>query len=174
MKSATLAQTQSSYSLLTGYTTPCAEDQFGIDGLLCWYPSLPYSYANGFPWVGFNATAITQFPKTLTWPARTLVMHPAPDKLAIVGWRSPISSKISVKGSFIDFDEVCGNGIQWFIKQGNKTLDSGAFSDGKESFNLDKVNVKQGEVLYFIVDPNNGDYRCDTTGLDLAIKSSDN
>jgi hypothetical protein len=88
MKSTNLAQTASSYSLLAGYTTPCPE--FGINGLLCWHPSLPYDYGTAFPWVGFNANATTQFPQNVTWPARTLVMHPAPDKLAIVGWKSSV------------------------------------------------------------------------------------
>ena len=171
MKSTTLAQTQSSYSLLTGYTTPCAHYP-EVDGILCWFPSLPYNYDTAFPIIDFNTNATTQFVSTITWPARTLAMHPAPDKLAIVGWRSPISGKISVKGSFNDLDANCGNGVQWFIKQGNKTLDNGALSGNKESFDLDNVKINQGEVLYFIVDPNNGDYYCDTTGLDLTITTS--
>jgi hypothetical protein len=31
------------------------------------------------------------------------------------------------------------------------------------------VRVSRGEVLYFIVDPRDGDYFCDTTQLNLTI-----
>jgi hypothetical protein len=166
MQSATLAQEGSSYSLLTGYTTPCAE--FGVEGLLCWYPQLPYTYESGFPWIGFNTTA--DFPPSLPWPARTLAMHPAPDKLAIVGWRSPVSDKIDIEGSFIDFDLGCGNGVAWFINRGNRTLDSGVLLPGPDTFHLGKVRISSGEVLYFIVDPLDNDYICDWTGLNLTIR----
>lgn len=172
MKSNTLAQDESSYSLLTRYTTPCAE--VGIAGLLCWYPSLPYDFSTEFfPWIGLNATEATLYPKTVTWPAQTLAMHPALDKLAIVVWRSPISKKINIQGSFTDLDSTCGNGVKWFINKGKDTLDSGVLNGDQASFNLTKVQIKQGEVLYFIVDPNNNDYVCDTTGLKVTINSKD-
>jgi len=180
MQSATLAQTESSYSFLPRYcgglgslSSPCVDN--GIDGLLCWYSNDPDIDNHWLPVVEFNATATTQFPKTITWPAQTLAMHPAPDKLAIVGWRSPVSGKIDVTGSFSDFDANCGNGVLWFINQGNKTLDSGNLPNGgKQSFNLAKVKINPGEVLYFIVDPKDGDHFCDTTGLDLTITASGN
>lgn len=169
MQSSTLAQIESSYSLLPVYTTPCAEFGSSFNGLLCYYPTLP----DGFPFIGLNVTATTQSPKTVTWPARTLAMHPAPGKLAIVGWRSPISGKIDVEGSFIDFDGSCGNGVQWFINEGNTTLRSGALvNGGKGGFHLANVKVHQGEALYFIVDPDNGESGCDTTGLHLTITGS--
>jgi hypothetical protein len=170
MQSASVAQVEYSYSLLSGYTTPCTE--FGMAGLLCWYPSLPYSYETGFPFIGFNTTQTTQYPATLTWPARTVVMHPAPDKLAIIGWKSPLSGKVDLSGWFSDFDAVCGNGVRWYIHKGNTSLSSGnLLNGGNGRFLLRKVNVNPGDVLYFIVGPKDGDYLCDSTGFDLTIKS---
>jgi hypothetical protein len=87
--------------------------------------------------------------------------------------RAQSGGKITVKGSFIDLNGGCGNGVLWFINQGNKTLASGdLLNGGNESFNLAKVKVNQGAVLYFIVDPKNGEYSCDWTRLNLTITGS--
>jgi hypothetical protein len=108
----------------------------------------------------------------IIWPPRSFLLHPAPDRLAIVAWKSPIKGVIEIKGSFTKLDESCGNGVLWFIDKGNTTLDHGdLLASGKDNFDLTNVHVMSGEVLYFIVDPKGGDYNCDSTGPDITIRT---
>jgi hypothetical protein len=106
-------------------------------------------------------------------------IHPyLSQELAILGWQSPISGKVTVCGTIQDGDVGGGDGIVWFIDRGATTLASGQFDNGsKQTFqdglggaNLTDIAITQNEVLYFIVHPNQtASY--DTTLLDFAINS---
>jgi hypothetical protein len=39
-------------------------------------------------------------------------------------------------------------------------------------FSLVGVSVVLDQVLYFTVDPNSGDYQCDSTGVDVTISQA--
>ena len=97
-------------------------------------------------------------------------MHPGFDRLAIIGWRSPVNGVVSVRGSFSDLDSHCDNGVLWSIDKGSVTMQSGDLPNGGAPMPFYfRVRVKPDDVLNFIVDPKNGDYACDTTGIDVTI-----
>jgi hypothetical protein len=101
-------------------------------------------------------------------------MHPGiSGELAIIGWKSPITGKVDVSGFFSDLDPNCGDGIVWFVdKGGGARLTSGTIGNcgPPQSYSLTGISVTAGQVLYFVVDRNR-DYFCDSTGVDVTIKS---
>ena len=96
-------------------------------------------------------------------------LHPGMDRLTVVGWRSPVTGVVYVRGTFAqDGAQTCGTGIGWSIDAPATTLASGTLATGDGvSFAL-STPVVAGTVLYFSVDPN-GDFLCDSTFLDLTI-----
>ena len=172
MESASEQHLRSTYSFLPVYVAPCAARSLEIPiiGLACWrdISLLPQLQV---PLVGVNFTNQTQiFGGTAVIPPLAVWMHPAPHRLVIVAWKSPLNAIVSITGSFTDIDPVCGNGILWFIEGGGQRLASGDLPNGgAQSFSLPSVVVSPGQVLYFLVDAKNGDFVCDSTMLDLTI-----
>jgi hypothetical protein len=121
---------------------------------------------------------------TLTLPPKSVCVHPGQKSGVAVGWRSPISGTVSIRGGVIDADPVCGNGIDWAIDhvsgKTTRRLAGGAFPNGgKQEFSagdgassLATISVKAGEFLQIDVYPK-GDYSCDTTVVDLEIAETD-
>jgi len=170
MESASLTHNPSVYSFLPNYTAPCPGGIGAplVNGIGCWQDAAHTVDHN--PKVGVNFTNQTLFPISPGIPPHAVFLHPAPDRFAIVAWKSPLFAIVSITGSFTDLDPDCGNGILWFIEGRGQRLASGNIPNGgAQNFNLPSVTVSPGQVLYFIVDPKNGDYGCDTTGLDLTI-----
>jgi hypothetical protein len=161
-----------SYQFLTDYQVQCktSAGEVPIDGVPCWRDPAPDNQGNTVPEVGFNFTDATQFILPgLPVPPRSLFIHPGMTRLGIVGWKSPVNGSVSIVGSFKDLDSNCGNGVLWSIDNGSNTLRSGDLSNGgAERFSFSSP-VKKNQVLYFIVDPKDGDYFCDTTKLKLVI-----
>ncbi len=171
MESASERHIPSTYSFLPVYVAPCTGGirEVPIIGVNCWRDiSLQEQHA---PLVGVNFTNQTQvFNLTDTIPPHAVWMHPAPANLVIVAWKSPLLAIVSVTGSFTDNDPVCGNGILWFIEKGGSRLASGNIPNGgAQGFSLPSVSVSPGQILYFMVDANKGDFGCDSTELDLTI-----
>jgi len=173
MQSGSLVHDPATYSLLPNFFP----DALYVPGLQAWQGSVISSGDKGkLPMIGINATGVFQHVLTLSWPAGAIMMHPLPDQLAVVGWRSPVTGTISITGSFADIDGVCGDGIVWSIDKGAATLANGSFPNGgaqnfaagSNGASLAGVSVNQGDFIYFIVDPNNG-HGCDSTGLDVTI-----
>lgn len=172
------------YKLLPLYSAPCKSNgaEKLIDGVTCWLNPIPDVQGNNAPLVGVNFTYRTQFPDLGSGdpfgiPARSVWMHPGfSGQLAIVGWISPITGTVNVSGFFSDLDPNCGNGIIWSVDKGapngNETLTTGTIPNGgsSQSYNLSRVSIRAGQILYFIVDPNQ-DYFCDSTGVDVTITS---
>jgi len=123
--------------------------------------------------MGVNFTYITQFTNDIGLPPRSVWMHPGMAGLGIVGWKSPITGSVNVAGYFRDLDPNCGNGIIWSVDKASSTLATGTIANGgpAQTFSLTGISVSAGQVLYFIVDPN-GDYHCDSTGVDVTISES--
>ena len=108
------------------------------------------------------------------YPPRSVYVHPGFDSLAIIAWRSPFDGVVSVAGFFSDLDPNCDNGVLWSIDKGGATLGSGDLPNGGAPMPFRfRVRVKTDEVLYFIVDPKEGDYACDTTGFDVMVRRAD-
>jgi hypothetical protein len=174
LQSTSLTHDPSTYTLLPQFIS----DTFFIQGLEQWQTTIPSGLAdpkNSLPAVGLNATGMTKTFIGIVWPAGAIRMHPS-QRLAIVGWQSPINGRVGITGSFSDLDSTCGGGVSWFIDQGSLSLTSGSFaSGGMQNFNLTNVSVSQSGFVYFLVDPRGpsetspNDFGCDSTRLDLNI-----
>jgi hypothetical protein len=169
MESASLLHQPWTYSFLPDYQVLCGlPSEKKINGLACWRDVL---YVDEVPAVSVNFTDQTQY-QTVVIPPRAVHFHPATDRLAIIAWKSPLSTLLKISGTLTDLDPACGNGVLWFIERNDQSLASGDIANGgAEAFNLTGVNVKKSQVLYFMIDPKSGDYACDTTMIELTISA---
>jgi hypothetical protein len=169
MESTSLRHDPLVYKFMSDYDAPCQGNPAAllIDGLSCWQD--PTHTVDRNLSIFFNFTDTAQFPlgPPLVFPPHSVIMHPAPDRFAIVAWASPIRGRVDVNGSFTHLNQ-CGGGVLWSVDQGNVTLASGVIDRTSQSFHLPRIGVARNDVLYFIVDPN-GDYACDSTRLQLTI-----
>jgi hypothetical protein len=102
-------------------------------------------------------------------------VHPGDGTLTVVGWRSPVTGMVLVRGLFEDDrSQTCvgSDGVRWAIDASTDTsttsLASGVLdTNGSVGFALSTA-VAEGDFLYFSVDPNSNAI-CDTTFLDLTI-----
>jgi hypothetical protein len=176
LQSNSFAHAPRTYEFLAAYNNPCIGDSTTrqINGLACWQNPIPDSVNNLVPIIEVNFTFADQIVKNFAIPRRSVVMHPSSHGLAIIGWKSPINGSVDVSGFFSDVDPTCDNGVIWSVDKENNTLVSGTITNGgpPQTFAIAGVSVTAGQVLYFTVDPNNGDYACDTTGVDVTLTAS--
>lgn len=121
---------------------------------------------------------------TLTLPAKTIAVHPGPSTGVAVGWTSPMTGSVQIRGSVVDGDPNGGDGIDWRIEHARgdtmETLASGSFpnggnqqfSQGDGGAGLQSVEVQVGDVLQLTVFPKEN-YICDTTIVELEISEHD-
>jgi hypothetical protein len=177
LQSSSFNHVPSTYHFLPAYFESCTSaGDPPIDGLACWIDPVPAADGNQLPVVGVNFTYVSQSPllahgNPLAIPARSVWIHPGEVGLGIIGWKSPHTGSFNVNGFFSDLDPNCGNGIIWSVDSGSQTLATGTIANGGpiQRFHLTGVSLSAGQVLYFVVDPNSGDYFCDSTGVDLRI-----
>lgn len=179
MGSSTLTHDPMTYTLLSEFLP----DALFISGLQGWQGSIPsYSYRDKLPLTAINATGAFQQVQTISWPAGVVLVHPLPDQLVVVGWRSPITGSVKIIGGVTDLDASCGDGIDWSVDKGSMSLTHGIipnggsrdFQDGVNGNGLSNVSVNQGDFIYFIVGPNTpGNHSCDSTGLDVVISQTE-
>ena len=173
MQSASLAHDPSTYTLLPEFIT----NRLGIDGLESWQSSEGDDPTDRLPQASLNTRLDNPSVGGLDWPAGTVVVHPLPDRMAVVGWRSPVTGVVNVSGGVIDRQTICGDGIDWSIDRGPTRLASGSIPNGGSATfpdvndsPLTGIHVASGDFLYFTVGPGpNGDHTCDWTGLDVTI-----
>jgi hypothetical protein len=140
MESSTLARNPATYVLLTEFIT----NALLFTGIQQWKDPMNCFVAstNCLPAVGINATDGYKQVVGIQWPQGTVRLHPTNSQLAIVGWRSPFDGRVAVRGTFIDMDDTCGDGVNWFADQGAVSLASGSIPDGgSHVFSLLDVTV---------------------------------
>jgi hypothetical protein len=84
LQSATLAHDPGGYSGLPHFLTDAAS----LPGLQAWQGDVADGPKAGLPEVAFNARADAAFPFGSNIPSHTVMVHPLPDRLVVVGWRS--------------------------------------------------------------------------------------
>ena len=169
LESSTLAHDPQTYSLLPEFIT----DRFFIEGLQGWQGTVVgTSIKDKLPSVTINATGTLQTPHGFVWPDGVVSVHPLPDQLVIVGWRSPITGAVRITGGITDIDSNCGDGVDWFIDKGAQTVAHGSITNGgAQTFPPSTDSLSQGDFLYFIVGPKSSDNACDSTGLEVRIST---
>ncbi len=135
----------------------------------------------GMPWFGVNSTSEAGSAGSLTVPARSAAMHPAPDRDVAIGWCSPIEGLVSVSGRLAMGDSKGGNGVEWSMTQQGQskgqTLVRGAIDPGGfvaigtagDAEKLARIPVKQGDMLSLAASPKEGNHICDTTIVEFEI-----
>jgi len=134
------------------------------------------------PWFGGNPTDQPLTAQGIAFPARSLAMHPGPDRDVAVGWRSPIKAVVRVQAS-VAHAQNGSNGIEYWIARETKldrmTLAHG-MTDGTSSLKLPteaqikelgEVAVEPGDMISLVVGPK-GPHQCDTTIIHLIIAES--
>jgi len=154
---------------------------------------LPVIYRNGTGHVVHTLNIII--------PIGAIVMHPATDRLAVLGWQSPLNGAVALTGpsGVKDLDASCGDGISWDIQHSITPLNiqqhsvvslaHGHFVNGAGQFfrqgiggrGLAHIRVHRGDYLYVVIDPRGitdsrglptgGNYSCDSTQLFLEIRT---
>ena len=174
LESASLAHAPAGYGLFPEFI----DDRFNLLGLESWQSNIGDDPTDRLPTASFNARADNPVPFGIDWPPGTVLVHPLPNELVVVGWQSPISGAVQVSGDVIDRHSACGDGIDWSVDKGASTLASGvipngggeSFASGAGAAKLGHISVSVGTFLYFVVGPGpNGDHGCDSTGLEVTI-----
>ena len=133
------------------------------------------------PIVVVNTTATpTETLPGLTFPARSVCMHPSPGAGVAVSWRSPITGRVRVTGAVVDGHAAGGDGVAWSLSRvggaaagelASGTIANGgrqALAEGTGGDALGSVEVRAGESIQLAVLPK-VEYTCDTTHVELEI-----
>jgi len=147
----------------------------GIVGVNAWQSE------GGIPSIVANANQTEAVFATIIQPAYSVSIHPKPTGSVAVGWRSPISGRVSISGRVIDADNKCGEGINWSIRHRNATGDAElltgsipngdlmAFKDAEGASRIESVEIRAGDMLELHVLPGTS-HGCDTTVAEFLIR----
>ena len=106
-----------------------------------------------------------------------VVMHPAPDRRAVVAWRSPQPLTVRVEGAVGQAHVGCGNGVAWSleVRRGatRRQLASGTTATNRSEMvpiePITGVVMRKHDRLCLVIDARDGDHSCDSTAVDLVI-----
>jgi hypothetical protein len=110
---------------------------------------------------------------TIKMGVRTVALHPGPKVPVAAAWRSPIAGKLRVEAKLRDADPNCGDGIEWEVRVGKKSLQKGVMDNGKSvTVPGSDCDVNKGDLILLIIGPRK-DFTCDTTEVEFIIRSED-
>jgi len=145
--------------------TEVKRDVTGKPGLISWNGR----GANN-PSLVINTTDAEIAFSTIKLPAHAVALHPGPKVAASAVWRSPVAGTVRVNAQLQDADPNCGDGIVWLMRQGERTLQTGEMNNATTAEIAEiSVAVQPGDLLQLIIRPR-GEYTCDTTQIDFAIR----
>jgi mono/diheme cytochrome c family protein len=128
------------------------------------------------PCATVNTTDQEQAFGTIRMPPHTVSVHPSPTAGVGVGWRSPISGTVRVRGRVVDADNICGDGIEWTLDRvtgGTALLAKGAIPNGGQQDVPERsLEVKEGDLVQLNILPKK-DYTCDTTVVEIQVAEAD-
>jgi mono/diheme cytochrome c family protein/RNAse (barnase) inhibitor barstar len=105
-----------------------------------------------------------------------VAVHPDVKHRVVVGWRSPITGTIEIRGATASAHQGCTNGTAWSVEvwrgKTRETLTSGA-SHGAAFGPFGLLSVRRGDMVAVVVGAHEGDHNCDLTRVDLTIRSGD-
>ena len=140
-------------------------------GLMAWTPA-----GKDNPSLTVNTTDKQIDFLTIKLPAKTVAVHPSPNDAAVIAWKAPFAGNVSVHGKVTDADKECGNGIDWRLQtrgSSREILTKGLIdNDGTKTFSVGDVPIREGDFIELLILPK-GDYSCDSTAIELEIRSGD-
>ena len=163
------------------------KENFTFDaGLNAWHGNYLDLDYNLQPVIGYNDRDTDYTQGEITWPAKTIAVHPGSGQMAVIAWHSPLTSDgyVYITGGVKDYNPAveCSNpdGILWYLDKNSADLahgfypngESQDFTDGHDGVWLNKVPVDDDDVIYLSIHPGEN-FFCDTTGVRLSIKVTD-
>lgn len=141
-----------------------------------------YSFVKG--WIGSDALGVlanssdtdVRVPGLLR--AGSVAAHPSPTVAAVIAWRCPTSTNVTVEGQLFDAHTDCGNGFQWSLelRRGrNVRRLAGGTSEAAIPMAIESINdlrVDEGDAIVVVISPKDGSHVCDLTAVDLQIHNS--
>jgi hypothetical protein len=171
LKSASLDRTvidPSTYTLMDIFNP----DSHRLSGLKAWqkFPDGSIDCNGNYPDSCAPMVAINASGNTLgNIPAGSFGMHPGSGNMAIVAWKNPYSTRITVDVSATFLLSGAGSdGIDFFVDYEAEKLSAGTLSYGQAKMVNFHQRVGPGKSLYFIVHPYGAHYS-DWVKLDLVI-----
>jgi hypothetical protein len=141
-----------------------------------------YAFINGW---GTNETPLllaNSSDKSVRVPGNmkphAVCVHPSPTLCAAVGWSSPITGVVRIRGKVTHAHPECGNGIAWRLelRRGatrQRLAEGTAQGGGAVTVGpIEALAVQPGDLVSVLVDPRNGDHACDLTDLELVLKTA--
>jgi mono/diheme cytochrome c family protein len=131
-------------------------------------------------WTAANALSVTvnttdaemKIPGTIG--ARSVAVHPAPDRQVVVAWRATAAGVYDAKASIGKAHVGCGNGVTWRfeLRRGpmRQTLAEGTDSQSPRSA-LSGIALREGDLLCIVVEPRDGNHSCDLTAVAIEVAS---
>lgn len=154
---------------LAHFSTPL-QSQSNYDFVKGWgSPDLPSLLAN-------SSNQNVRVPGNLK--AHGIVVHPTPDLVAAVGWKSPVKSALRIEGKVTHAHPECGNGVTWSLElrrgKTRQRLASGISHGGSPVTvgPFENVAVQQGDLISLLIGPRDGNHSCDLTDIELNLTSS--
>lgn len=122
--------------------------------------------------IGNGSDQLQRVPGTL--PAHRVAVHPLPNELVAVTWKSPVSGLFRISPMIKHAHPVCGNGVGWSLehRRGERAslLGDGVLNVGGEARPKERLlKLEKGDTLILAVDARNNDHSCDLTELNLTI-----
>ncbi|MCE2726562.1 MAG: hypothetical protein LW698_07250, partial [Planctomycetaceae bacterium] len=106
----------------------------------------------------------------------SVVVHPDVKHRVIVGWRSPITGAVEIRGKAIRAHRGCGNGTAVSVEVWRGKTREALTSDANRepAFGpFGPLPVRKGEVVAVVVGARDGDASCDLTRVELTIRAGD-
>jgi hypothetical protein len=105
-----------------------------------------------------------------------VVVHPDAKHRVIIGWRSPITGPVEIRGATAAAHGVCGNGTTWSVEVWRgKTRETLVNAAGKAAAfgPFGPLALRTGDVVAVCVGAPDGNADCDLTRVDLTLRSGD-
>jgi hypothetical protein len=105
-----------------------------------------------------------------------VVVHPDAKQRVVVGWRSPVTGPVEIRGATASAHQGCSNGTVWSVEvwrgKTRETLASDA-NHGAAFGPFGPLSLRTGDVVAVVVGARDGNANCDLTRVDLTLRSGD-
>ncbi|OWK36423.1 hypothetical protein FRUB_08986 [Fimbriiglobus ruber] len=103
-----------------------------------------------------------------------VAVHPSPDEVAAVVWKSPVAGGVRVTARIAHADPTCGNGVAWRLERRRAgsavVLGEGVIELGQEAKPPAKtLVVEKGDQIVLAVDARDGNHSCDLTEVAFTV-----
>jgi hypothetical protein len=105
-----------------------------------------------------------------------VVVHPDAKHRVIVGWRSPITGTLEIRGAATSVHQGCSNGTAWSVEVWRGKTRETLTNDVKDNAAFGPfgpLEVRRGDVVAVVVGARDGNAKCDLTRVDLTLRSGD-